>query len=92
MAGLQHVPLWFANRYLKMDEKRVTLVVSDGRRWPATYFRATKCAEIFSGWRRFAEENLLKCDDVCLAELIESPEILLKIHIFRNEEVAAVGV
>ncbi|XP_050107157.1 uncharacterized protein LOC126586359 isoform X2 [Malus sylvestris] len=60
-----------------------------GRRafWPVNligYTNERRQMIISGGWLAFAEENSLRTGDVCTFELVETNDIVLKVHIFRS--------
>ncbi|XP_021679655.2 B3 domain-containing transcription factor VRN1 [Hevea brasiliensis] len=78
-----HIPTRFARMHSKHWEKNtITLQVED-RSWNAmlTY----SGSRLTGGWIRFAKENFLKEDDVCIFELIDRSKLILKVSIFRSE-------
>ncbi|XVF59517.1 hypothetical protein PTKIN_Ptkin07bG0282200 [Pterospermum kingtungense] len=85
------VPRDFTTKYLKENSGDITLCTSDGKTWPASYFRYISCnkytkAILYNGWREFMRDNKLEAGDVCVFELINQTEILLKVVIFRVSE------
>ncbi|KAE9466911.1 hypothetical protein C3L33_01184, partial [Rhododendron williamsianum] len=76
--GLMNVPSSF-HRYMK-DRHGATLVVSD-RSWPVKLIKTR--VKFCHGWSTFCRENTLKVDDVCVFELIEKNDVVLKVSIFR---------
>ncbi|TQD95884.1 hypothetical protein C1H46_018522 [Malus baccata] len=60
-----------------------------GRRafWPVNligYTNERRQMIISGGWLAFAEENSLRTGDVCTFELVETNDIVLKVHISRS--------
>ncbi|CAL2271919.1 unnamed protein product [Prunus armeniaca] len=80
----QHDPA--TKLYIGPDFRKqtVTLQVRE-RSWAVNLIGHTKesGAEISGGWREFVTENGLMEGDVCIFELIERNDIVLKVHIFR---------
>ncbi|CAL9025373.1 unnamed protein product [Prunus brigantina] len=79
-----HVPVTFARSFVKKRKQTVTLQVRE-RSWPVNLIGHTKesGAKLCGGWREFVMENCLMKGDVCIFELIERNDIVLKVHIFR---------
>ncbi|KAK7257895.1 hypothetical protein RIF29_32208 [Crotalaria pallida] len=81
-----HVPASFASKYLHGISKFITLQDSDGKQWPVrcitTGMRTT--AKLSKGWRDFARDNRLEEGDVCVFELVEKKNVVLKVTIFRG--------
>ncbi|KAL6272645.1 hypothetical protein ACE6H2_023337 [Prunus campanulata] len=79
-----HVPVTFARSFIKKRKQTVTLQVRE-RSWPVNLIGHTKeaGAKLCGGWREFVTENCLMEGDVCIFELIERNDIVLKVHIFR---------
>lgn len=63
----------------------MTLQVRE-RSWRVNLIGWTKesSAKLSGGWPAFATENCLRGGDVCMFELIERNDIVLKVHIFRH--------
>ncbi|KAM5580093.1 hypothetical protein ABKV19_009702 [Rosa sericea] len=78
-----HVPVNFARSFIKQEKQTVMLQVKD-RSWPVSLISYKPCAtSIGQGWAAFAKENCLREGDVCIFDLIEMNDIVLKGHIFR---------
>ncbi|CAL2271922.1 unnamed protein product [Prunus armeniaca] len=79
-----HVPVTFARSFVKKRKQTVNLQVRE-RSWPVNLIGHTKesGAKLCGGWREFVTENCLMEGDVCIFELIERNDIVLKVHIFR---------
>lgn len=60
------IPSEFSEQYLKKTRAVVLLEVTDGRSWPVIF----SAPRIIAGWKKFASENNLRVDDVCVFELI----------------------
>ncbi|KAK9136204.1 hypothetical protein Syun_015534 [Stephania yunnanensis] len=78
----QLLPLGFAKRYLTAKLESVKLEVADGRTWWVGC--QMKHAKLSRGWGLFAKENNLKEGDVCVFELTNKKDNVLKVHIFRG--------
>ena len=80
---MQHVPSIFARSFIKRKKQTVMLQVKD-RLSPVNLVPQKKCSiSICGGWVAFAKENCLREGDVCIFELMEMNDIVLKVHIFR---------
>ncbi|KAK9924144.1 hypothetical protein M0R45_032530 [Rubus argutus] len=78
-----HVPAIFSRRFIKQKKQTVMLQVKD-RLSPVNLVPLKKCSlSICGGWVAFAKENCLRGGDVCIFELMEMNDIVLKVHIFR---------
>ncbi|KAL6227272.1 hypothetical protein ACLB2K_001231 [Fragaria x ananassa] len=63
----------------------VKLQVGD-RSWPVKlniYHKGSSIAKLSGGWPAFCQENSLSDGDVCIFELIQVNDVVLKVHIFR---------
>ncbi|KAM5551985.1 hypothetical protein ABKV19_026720 [Rosa sericea] len=77
------VPAAFVKSFIKEANQTLKLQVKD-RSWPVKVIRFGKNSAKFSGgWAAFAKENGLEKGDVCIFELMEINDIVLKVHIFR---------
>ncbi|XVF15646.1 hypothetical protein REPUB_Repub09cG0172400 [Reevesia pubescens] len=87
------IPLDFTRRFLTMQHGNLTLCNSNGKTWPAKYYRTAENkkpkAYIHGGWRAFVEDNNLDVGDICVFELIKHPEILMKVVIYPVVENAS---
>ncbi|XP_061345822.1 B3 domain-containing transcription factor VRN1-like [Gastrolobium bilobum] len=77
-----HVPLQFAEIYLKKEERNILLQVLDGRTWTCKY----RFPNIFGRWKEFVSDNDLKVGDVCLFEITKIRDLSLKVQIFPLAE------
>ncbi|XP_022132590.1 B3 domain-containing transcription factor VRN1-like isoform X2 [Momordica charantia] len=79
------IPKEFAEKYLAEEFGIIRVQNSNGKTWPLLYkwtrSRAYAFSYISSGWKCFAEENLLKVGDVGFFQLIENGRFL-----FTTEE------
>ncbi|KAI3503137.1 hypothetical protein L1887_31573 [Cichorium endivia] len=83
-----YVPKAFLRRYLLSDgEKFVNCVleVSNGGKWgPIKCRDCETCGKLFGGnWKKFRDENHLDVGDVCVLELMNETNKVLKVTIFR---------
>lgn len=77
------IPASFHNRYMEKGTDGAKLVVSD-RSWPVKLSKPSRGIRRFSqGWSAFCRANMLKVDDVCVFELIDKTDFVLKVSIFR---------
>uniref|UniRef100_A0A7N2MJ94 TF-B3 domain-containing protein n=2 Tax=Quercus lobata TaxID=97700 RepID=A0A7N2MJ94_QUELO len=80
----------FAKKYA-CGKKNVMLQASSGKWWPCQFsFKngTTSPRTIGKGWKPFARDNGIKEGDVCVFELINRMEVVLKVSIFRVTEFA----
>jgi hypothetical protein len=87
----QHIPSSFAQKYLNRVSGLVTLQISDGQRWLVRCINEGNGAKLSQGWREFVLDNCLEEGDVCVFELINMEDIVLKVTIFRVLEDAGLG-
>ena len=83
---LQHIPRCFAQRYLNGVDGIITLQVSEGKKWPVQCIYGNGSLKFSKGWAEFVLDNNLNEGDVCVFELINTKEIVLKVTIFRVRE------
>ncbi|CAJ1932451.1 unnamed protein product [Sphenostylis stenocarpa] len=77
------IPPQFSKQYLKKTHAVILLEVMDGRSWPVICY----ASRITTGWQKFALENNLNVDDVCVFELIKKIQsVAFKVFIFRSAE------
>ncbi|CAL5369572.1 unnamed protein product [Camellia sinensis] len=82
--GVMNIPSRFLKSYMEKDRESVILLVSD-QSWPVKVIRSRKSVCNFSGgWRVFRRENTLKPGDVCIFELVDRNDFVLKVSIFRS--------
>ncbi|XP_038999992.1 B3 domain-containing protein LOC_Os12g40080-like [Hibiscus syriacus] len=82
------IPSDFAREFLTMHKGNLTLCNSTGKTWTTKYYRNSgnkTQAELYSGWREFAEDNHLDIGDICVFELIKHPEMLMKMIIYASK-------
>lgn len=87
LASLQNLPARFAKKYLHGVSESIQLEVSSGKQWTVHCVRINgpvRC--LGSGWRRFAKDNNLREGDVCVFELIQVEDVVLKVSIFCVSE------
>ncbi|XP_075647507.1 B3 domain-containing transcription factor VRN1-like isoform X2 [Castanea sativa] len=80
----------FAKKYA-CGEKNVKLQASSGKWWPCQFcFKndTTSPKTIGKGWKPFARDNGIKEGDVCVFELINRMDVVLKVSIYRVAEYA----
>lgn len=78
----------FATTYFTQKEADVVLKDRDGRTWPVhlKVYQKYRCTRFGCGWKAFAIDNDLRVGDSCAFELLEGPEILFRVTVFRNPE------
>ncbi|XWS54857.1 hypothetical protein CRYUN_Cryun10bG0125600 [Craigia yunnanensis] len=86
---LLHIPRFFARRYLNGVDGTITLHVSEGKKWPVRCIYGHDSSKFSKGWAEFVLDNNLDEGDVCVFELINTMEIVLKVTIFRVLDDAA---
>jgi len=81
--GPVNVPVSFVSSDMEQDRQSATLVVSD-KSWPVRLSRGRRHVRMFTqGWPLFCRENALKVGDVCVFELVERNDFVLKVSVFR---------
>ncbi|XVF45210.1 hypothetical protein PTKIN_Ptkin02bG0186700 [Pterospermum kingtungense] len=86
-----HIPRCFSQRYLNGVDGIITLQVSEEKKWPVQCVYANGSLKFSKGWAEFVLDNNLDEGDVCVFELINTKEIVLKVTIFRILENAVAG-
>ena len=82
MLFLQYVPTEFGRKYLK--RKSIKLEDSTGRQWLLScLFNGGRNIRLSKGWNEFVEEKNLKEGDVCVFELVQREDVVLKVSIFQ---------
>ncbi|WRX14356.1 B3 DNA binding domain - like 10 [Theobroma cacao] len=61
----------------------ITLQVSEGKKWPVRCIYVDGHLKFCKGWAEFVLDNNLDEGDVCVFELLNTEEIVLKVTIFR---------
>ena len=87
---MQYVSTEFAKKYVQRKIS-VKLQDSGGKRWPCQFrFRDGSAIPktISKGWKSFVRDNGIKVGDVCVFELINRMNVVLKVSIFRMAEYA----
>ena len=87
---MQYVTNEFAKKYVQRKIS-VKLQASSGKRWPCQFcFRDGSAIPktIGKGWKSFVRDNGIKVGDVCVFELINRMNVVLKVSIFRMAEYA----
>ncbi|CAH1413278.1 unnamed protein product [Lactuca virosa] len=84
-----YVPITFLRRYLLSNDEisvNCVLEVSDGRKWGPIICTDYKTCGRLSGpnWKKFREDNQLGLGDVCVLELMNEMEKVLKVTIFGS--------
>ncbi|KAF8015893.1 hypothetical protein BT93_H1442 [Corymbia citriodora subsp. variegata] len=83
---LVNLPASFIGMHLKGDSRDITLQVSDGK-WRVRCLLFDGKGKISRGWREFVADNKLGIGDVCIFELVQREDIVLKVTIFRVPEI-----
>lgn len=81
---MQNLRATFAQSFAKQEQQLLKLQVGD-RYWPVklNVYNRHSAAKLSAGWVAFSNENYLSDGDVCIFELIQVNDIVLKVHIFR---------
>ncbi|KAL4595849.1 hypothetical protein ACB092_12G121700 [Castanea dentata] len=85
-----YVTTEFAKKYVQR-KNFVKLQASSGKRWPCQFrYRdgSSTPMTIGKGWKSFVIDNGIKAGDVCVFELINRMNVVLKVSIFRMAEYA----
>ncbi|KAJ7954542.1 B3 domain-containing protein [Quillaja saponaria] len=79
------VPIDFIRSHVKHNLQNVTLNVGN-RLWPLKLIHYPKYCNgrLSSGWSAFSRENDLQVGDVCVLELINRDDFVLKVSIFKH--------
>ncbi|CAL5387848.1 unnamed protein product [Camellia sinensis] len=81
-----YVPANFARNHLNAALKFIELQVSGGKRWKVSCFCVDgRVLNLTKGWSTFMRENHLVEGDVCVFELIQAKDDVLKVSIFRTQ-------
>ncbi|EOX98138.1 hypothetical protein QUC31_015334 [Theobroma cacao] len=81
--NVHHIPRWFARKHLNGVNGTITLQVSEGKKWPVRCIYVDGHLKFCKGWAEFVLDNNLDEGDVCVFELLNTEEIVLKVTIFR---------
>ncbi|RVW58385.1 B3 domain-containing transcription factor VRN1 [Vitis vinifera] len=80
---LLHMPSRFAEKYLNGVSKFIKLQTSDGKQWHVRCLSGESRVKLSKGWTEFVKDNNLEEGDVCVFELINMENVVLKVSIFR---------
>ncbi|XP_058183460.1 putative B3 domain-containing protein Os03g0621600 isoform X3 [Rhododendron vialii] len=81
--GPVNVPASFVSSVMQQDRQSATLVVSN-KSWSVGLCRGRRHVRMIThGWPIFSRENALKVGDVCVFELVEREDFVLKVSVFR---------
>lgn len=80
---LQYLPSCFAEKHLSGVSGFIQLQLSDGRQWPVRCLYKGGRAKFSQGWYEFTLENNLGEGDVCVFEMVNARELILKVTAFR---------
>ncbi|GMP31585.1 hypothetical protein CsSME_00005738 [Camellia sinensis var. sinensis] len=83
--GYLSIAMSFVNTHMKKSKTTVKLQVSD-KLWPVNLisYQSSSSAMLCGGFTAFAKEQSLQVGDVCIFELIDRDNDVLKVSIFRN--------
>ncbi|CAM8897469.1 unnamed protein product [Rhodiola kirilowii] len=81
--GLLHMPAIFASKYLKGTSGYATLQNLEGKQWKVRLLPSHANIKLSKGWHQFATDNFLKEGDICIFELLDSLNTLLKVTFIR---------
>ena len=77
------MPAEFSKKYLR--RRSIKLLDSTGKLWPLTcLINLSKNVRLSRGWYEFIKEKHLKEGDVCVFELVQRGNVVLKVFIFRQ--------
>ena len=78
------MPWRFAEKYLSGVQKFITLEASDGKQWSVRCISSGEGhVKLSKGWTEFVKDNNLEEGDVCVFELVNLEDVVLKVSIFR---------
>lgn len=80
---MQHIPTKFASKYLHEISELITLQDSSGKQWPVRCIFKRHASKLSQGWSQFVRDNHLEEGDVCVFELMEKKNVVLKVTMFR---------
>ncbi|GMJ06849.1 REPRODUCTIVE MERISTEM 39, REDUCED VERNALIZATION RESPONSE 1 [Hibiscus trionum] len=80
---IMYLPSSFAKKYLSGLSGFIKLQLPDGRQWSVQCLYRGGKAKFSRGWYEFISDNNLEEGDVCIFELLQSREFVLKVTIFR---------
>ncbi|EOY02806.1 Uncharacterized protein TCM_017198 isoform 2, partial [Theobroma cacao] len=75
------LPFGFAKRY--MPGTRMVILQVAGRSWHVKLKSYPSRSFLTSGWSLFAKENALQANDICVFELINSSNAVLRVYISK---------
>ncbi|KAL7224041.1 hypothetical protein ACSBR1_025486 [Camellia fascicularis] len=83
--GYLSIAMSFVNTHMKKSKTTVKLQVSD-KLWPVNLisYQSSSSAMLRGGFTAFAKEQSLQVGDVCIFELIDRDDDVLKVSIFRK--------
>lgn len=88
-----NVPAAFAKKYLHGVSDSFQLEVSGGEQWPVHCKQVNGVVKVLAGgWSRFAKDNNLAEGDVCVFELIQVEDVVLKVSIFRARDTRQINL
>lgn len=80
---MQHVPTSFVKEMNTTEGGNKVKLQCRGREWDAEIDIHGISAKISNGWPSFAEQNILHFGDVCVLELMNRKDGLIRVTIFR---------
>ncbi|KAK9747631.1 hypothetical protein RND81_02G004300 [Saponaria officinalis] len=83
--GFLNVPRAFARAYMKHKVRELALVeMGDGSQWPVRCCRNSTYCSLGKGWVQVTRRACLKVEDVCLFELIDAKNCVLKVQVVKS--------
>lgn len=79
----QYLPACFAQKHLCGVSGFIKLQLPDGRQWSVRCRYGGGKAKLSQGWYEFTLENNLGEGDVCVLEMLNAKDLILKVTIFR---------
>ncbi|KAL6637459.1 hypothetical protein ACP70R_025031 [Stipagrostis hirtigluma subsp. patula] len=70
----------YADEYLPFVEQALKLQCN-GKNWVVRCVKVGERIRLWKGWKRFASENNLQLEDVCLFELLKNEEYRMNVHV-----------
>ncbi|KAH9626878.1 hypothetical protein KSS87_002278 [Heliosperma pusillum] len=79
-----YVPNAFARGHMKCKPGNyIKIDMCDGKQWLVRYCRARSYFSLGKGWLQFMRHACLEVGDVCLFELIDAENCVLKVHVAK---------
>ncbi|GLU02978.1 hypothetical protein SLE2022_202030 [Rubroshorea leprosula] len=83
---IMYLPSCFAEKHLSGVSGFIKLQLPDGKQWPVRCLYKGGRAKFSQGWYEFTLENNMGEGDVCVFELLNAREFVLKVTVFRVME------